>query len=195
MFFFAEFWRISLVVILFRTPRLELPEGVTPSKVGHLLCKFMHDEDSRFGLRVTNKRGDKWIAFGDGMLLNKESKGNLSLAVSAVQASVDQLFEAFLSPEKMISSSSVTDFIPFVDPNEKNNYPMFQVKEGKLLRRADLDNLSDPETVGNWWGWSTVLKLKLYKPHGSAIETHGDKMECRGCGQGLDLRLLGEDSA
>ena len=31
----------------------------------------MHDEDNKFGLRVTNKRGDKWIAYGDGMLLEK----------------------------------------------------------------------------------------------------------------------------
>ena len=180
--------------VIFRTPRLELPQQVTPSKVGHLLCKYMHDEDSRYGLRVTNKRGDKWIAYGDGMLLNDESEGNLRLAVSAVQASVDQLFEAYLSPEKIISSSSVTDFIPFVDPSDRNNYPMFLVKDGKLLRRADLDNLSDSETVGNWLGLTTLVKLKTYKPSRSAIEKYGTEIKCRGCSQGLDLRLLGEDS-
>eukprot|EP00112_Aurelia_sp_Birch-Aquarium-sp1_P021674 Seg5893.2 transcript_id=Seg5893.2/GoldUCD/mRNA.D3Y31 product="hypothetical protein" protein_id=Seg5893.2/GoldUCD/D3Y31 len=158
----------------------------------------MHDEDNKFGLRVTNKRGDKWIAYGDGMLLNNESEGNLRLAVSAVQASVDQLFEAFLSPEKMISSNSVTDFIPFVDPNEKNNYPMFQVKEGKLLRRADLNNLSDPETVGNWWGWTTVAELSSYKPGKSAIDKYIDDIEgsgCRGCGQSLDPQIAAETGA
>ena len=154
----------------------------------------MHDEDCRYGLRVTNKRGDKWIAYGDGMLLNDESEGNLRLAVSAVQASVNQLFEAFLSPEKIISSSLVTDFIPFVDPSEKNNYPMFQVKGGKLLRRADLNNLSDPETVENWWGLTTLAMLKTYKPSKSAIENYGAEIECRGCSQGLDLRLLGKGS-
>ena len=69
----------------FRTPRYELGEQVTPSKIGHLLSKFMHDEDNKYGIRVANKRGDKWIAYGDGMLLNAESHDNAEIAVEAVQ--------------------------------------------------------------------------------------------------------------
>lgn len=48
--------------------------NVTPSNVGHLLCKYMHDEDNKFGLHVTNLRGDKWISYGDGMLMKECSK-------------------------------------------------------------------------------------------------------------------------
>ena len=48
--------------------------NVTPSCIGDLLSKYMHDEDNKFGLRVTNVRGDKWIAYGDGMLLKKKDK-------------------------------------------------------------------------------------------------------------------------
>ncbi|KAL9978936.1 hypothetical protein ACROYT_G016520 [Oculina patagonica] len=51
-----------------RTPRIELRKNATPAKVGDLLSKFMHDEDGKYGLRVTNARGDKWVAYGDGML-------------------------------------------------------------------------------------------------------------------------------
>ena len=112
----------------------------------------MHDEDNNYGIRVANKRGEKWIAYGDGMLLNEESEGNIRIAVDAVQASVNQVYDAFLYHEKTVDSSVVTDYIPFVDANEKNNYPMFQVKDGKLLRRADLSNLSDPTTKSNWSG-------------------------------------------
>ena len=42
---------------IFRKPRRELAKEVTPSKAGHLLSKYMHDEDNKFGLRVTNERG------------------------------------------------------------------------------------------------------------------------------------------
>ena len=107
----------------------------------------MHNEDNNYGIRVANKRGEKWIAYGDGKLLNEESEDNISIALCAVQASVDQVYDAFLYPEKDVDSSVVTDYLPFVDPNEKNNYPMFQVKDGKLLRRADLSNLSEKQLV------------------------------------------------
>lgn len=130
----------------------------------------MHDEDNKYGLRVTNERGDKWIAYGDGMLLNRESKGNYRVAVDAVQASVNEVYNAFLHPEKPPDFSVVTDYMPFVDANEKNNYPMFQVKNGQLLRRAHLNDLSDPTTTSSWNGAATLLKLRFrYKPANPAI--------------------------
>jgi len=66
----------------------------------------MHDEDNKYGMRVTNNRGDKWIAYGDGMLLNEESESNYKFAVAAVQKSFDHVYNAFLYPEKGTSSSS-----------------------------------------------------------------------------------------
>ena len=153
----------------------------------------MHDEDNKYGIRVTNKRGDKWIAYGDGMLLNEESEGNIRIAVYAVQASVNQVYDAFLYPEKAVDSSVVANYIPFADAKEKNNYPMFQVKDGKLLRRADLNNLSDPTTKSNWSGWKTVLEARSSKPRGSAIEEYDDDdIYCRSCSQSLHPDLLTE---
>ena len=152
----------------------------------------MQDEDNNYGIRVANKGGEKWIAYGDGMLLNEESEDNIRIALYAVQASVNQVYDAFLFPEKDVDSSVVTDYIPFVDPNEKNNYPMFQVKDCKLLRRADLSNLSDPTTKRNWSGWETVLEAPSYEPRGSAIEEYDDDIDCRSCTQSLDLDLLSD---
>ena len=57
-----------------RTPRVDLAMNVTPSILGDLLCKYMHDEDNKHGLHVTNVRGDKWTSYGDGMLMEKCSK-------------------------------------------------------------------------------------------------------------------------
>ena len=43
----------------------------------------MHDENGKFGLRVTNIRGDKWIAYGDGMLHKSEAHFSVQRALSA----------------------------------------------------------------------------------------------------------------
>lgn len=110
----------------------------------------MHDEDNKHGIRVKNRKGDKWIAYGDGMLLNDESEINFKIAVDAVQKSVDHIYETFQYPNQSTGSSSVvTDYIPSVDEDEKNNYPMFRVEDGILVRRKNLENLSDPNTTNS----------------------------------------------
>lgn len=129
----------------------------------------MHDEDGKYGLRVTNARGDKWIAYGDGMLLDEKSKDNLKFVSEAVQISVDQVHGALQDPSKIPDPAAVTSLIPFVDQEEKNNYPLFQMKDGQVHRRSDISNLQDTETVTNWWGATTLAKLYRYNPHNSAI--------------------------
>lgn len=129
----------------------------------------MHDEDNKYGLNVTNKRGEKWIAYGDGRLFDEESRENYQMAVAAVQASVNHIFEAFERPHETSSSNRVTDYIPFVDPNARNNSPMFQVKDGILVRRTYLENLGDFTTTSNWFGIETVMKVCYYNPRGSVI--------------------------
>ena len=154
----------------YRVPRVELGEATTFEMDGHLLCKYMHDEDGKYGLRVTNARGDKWIAYGDGLLLEEKSKDNLELVSEAVKKSVDQVYEAYEHPTKLLDTKVVTDLIPFVDHEEKNNFPMFQVKDKKIHKRADINDLQDPKTVTDWWGLTTVVNAFLtYKPQNSAI--------------------------
>ena len=129
----------------------------------------MHDEDGKFGLRVTNNRGDKWIAYGDGYL--RKSEENFKYVVEANKKSVKQVREAYQHPNKVIDTAEVTNIIPRVDDEEKNNYPLFQVKsDGKLHRRSNINDLQDANTISNWWGLSTVTQLSVkYKPKNSAI--------------------------
>lgn len=129
----------------------------------------MHDEDNKHGLRVQNKRGDKWISYGDDMLLKEESGSNLKIAQEAVAKSSDQVYKAYKNPNQTLDPAVVTDLIPFVDQEEKNNSPLFQVKDGKLHRRSDINNLQDTETVTNWLGITTAAKLQTYNPKNSAI--------------------------
>ena len=142
----------------YRTPRVELGKETTPSNVGHLLSKCMHDEDGKFGLRVTSVRGDKWTAYGDGTLLHEKSKDNLKLVTEAVQLSVDQVYEAYRNPTKTLETTVVTDLIPFVDQEEKNTHPLFQVKDGKLCRRSSVNDLQGHRTVTSWWRATTFFQ-------------------------------------
>ena len=93
----------------------------------------------------------------------------MSLVVEAVQNSVNQIKEAYQDPNKELDPSVVTDLIPIVDAGEKNNTPLFEVKDDKIHRRADIHDLQDTNTVTNWWGSTTVVKLQRQKHHNSAI--------------------------
>ena len=130
----------------------------TPSNVGHLLSKCMHDEDGKFGLRVTNVRGDKWTSYGDGILLHEKSTDNLKLVTEAVRLSIDQVYEAYRRPTKTLETTVVTDLIPFVDQEEENTQSLFQVKDGKLCRRSSVNNLQDHRTVTSWWAATTFFQ-------------------------------------
>ena len=160
---------IFLYFFLLRTPRVELHNLVTPSKVGDYLSKFMHDEDCKYGVRVKNKKGNQWIAYGDAYLLSKGNEDNYGFANEAVQASVAQVGEAYDNPSKVIDPKPVTDIIPFVDPNAVNNMPLFVMRNGALLRRDKVKNLRDPNVKANWWGTTTVALLQGAKKTNSAL--------------------------
>ena len=118
----------------------------------------MHDEDGKFGLRVTNVRGDKWTSYGDGILLHEKSTDNLKLVTEAVRLSIDQVYEAYRRPTKTLETTVVTDLIPFVDQEEENTQSLFQVKDGKLCRRSSVNNLQDHRTVTSWWAATTFFQ-------------------------------------
>ena len=142
-----------------RTPRrglYNLP-GTFPTETG-LLAKAMHDEDNLNGLNVSNNRGDEWKAFGDGKELDDENKRNFDLAVEAVQASADEVYEAFnygialfpapaaleIAPKPIYPEDATTPPIAARDPQGKimnpNYAPMFWASQatpmGKVWRRG-----------------------------------------------------------
>jgi hypothetical protein len=116
----------------------------------------MHDEDCKYGLRVKNKRGERWTAYGDKSLNRKKNSRNYKLGVKAMQKSADQVYKAFRNPTATISSKIVTDIIPFVDPEAKNNTPLFQKKNGIWYYRSKLDLQSKKKRKlgrGVWAAW------------------------------------------
>lgn len=154
-----------------RIPRKEMAAVVTPSDLGSLVTRFMHDEDSKFGLKVRNAHGDQWRAYGDKRYFETSDADNRTQVNLTVQASADEVFAAYLSgnvpaPSTFAALQRLPDLTAVL--NLSNNFsPLFRVEGGKVLRRKDVNNLNDTATIDDWWGWSTYLLLKDYHPTGN----------------------------
>ena len=168
-----------------RTPRRELPKSTFGETNGNILVNMMHNEDNEHGLRVTSKKAQRegvayWNAYGDAMLHHTKSSKNFKFAQRAVQLGVDEVFRASQrgETEMRISDSEVFDFIPYIDPNEKNNTPMFQIINKKVCRRKELQDLQCKQRpIDNWSPVGTLSRLSWYKPQNGVIqkETKTDK--------------------
>ena len=152
-----------------RVPRKQLAGVVTPGELGSLISRFMHDEDSKFGLKVRNALGDEWHAYGDKRYFDSNDEANRAQVKRAVQASADEIFEAYVSG---ILPSPATYKAPLYVPdlNAANNpatnfSPLFKAEGDKVLRRKDVNNLNDKQWTNDWWGWSTYLLLQNYTPN------------------------------
>jgi hypothetical protein len=152
-----------------RVPRKAMAAAVTPSDLGSLITRFMHDEDSKFGLKVRNGHGEQWRAFGDKRYFEATDTDNRNQVNHAVQDSVDEVYAAYSSgnvPTTFNALQRLPDLTAAMSLT--NNFsPLFRVQGNKVLRRKDVNNLNDTATVDDWWGWSTYLLLKDYHPTGN----------------------------
>ncbi|WP_323160029.1 phospholipase [Pseudomonas fluorescens] len=152
-----------------RVPRKAMAAAVTPSDLGSLITRFMHDEDSKFGLKVCNGHGEQWRAFGDKRYFDTTDADNRNQVNQAVQDSADEVYAAYSSgnvPTTFNALQRLPDLTFVMNP--ANNFsPLFRVQDNKVLRRKDVNNLNDTATVDDWWGWSTYLLLKDYHPSGN----------------------------
>ncbi|MGY2438839.1 phospholipase [Pseudomonas sp. SDO52101_S400] len=152
-----------------RVPRKAMAAAVTPSDLGSLITRFMHDEDSKFGLKVRNARGEQWRAFGDKRFFEAADTDNRNQVNQAVQDSADEVYAAYSSgnvPTTFNALQRLPD-LTLVMSLTNNFSPLFRVQGNKVLRRKDVNNLNDTATVNDWWGWSTYLLLKDYHPTGN----------------------------
>ena len=152
-----------------RIPRKQLAAVVTPSDLGSLVTRFMHDEDSKYGLDVSNANGDQWHIYGDKRYFDSVDSANRKQVKLAVQRSVDEVFDTFQSgvvpaPSSYLALKHVPDLNAVKKP-EGNFSGLFVLDGNQVLRRSDVNNLNDTQRIDNWWGWSTYLLLKDYTPN------------------------------
>jgi hypothetical protein len=104
-----------------------------PDKLAGVLSKLLHDQDGHLttfhgaghslmvddaeGLQVLNSLEHAWHTRCDGQLFLKNSDGKTAvrLPVEAVQASVKELFEAYLSGKMPVDTYAATRLVPFPD--------------------------------------------------------------------------------
>ncbi|WP_414154836.1 phospholipase [Pseudomonas sp. BNK-43-a] len=154
-----------------RVPRKALADTVTPSDIGSLVSRFMHDEDSKYGLRVRNAEGEQWRAYGDKRYFDSVDVANRRQVGRAVQRSADEVFQAFdkgqaTSPEQYAALRLTPDLQAAEQDLVPGNFaPLYRQQGSTVQRRKNVADLNDRQYTSDWWGWSTYLLLKDYKPN------------------------------
>jgi hypothetical protein len=148
-----------------RTPRRELHQQVSlPAILKLLLANYMHDEDNKYGLEVTNPIGLTWRAFGDGHLFDENASMHRYLLNKVIQLSADSIFEAYITGT-MPKHLPEFDYIPDVSKIEQLNTsaPLFKLDDNnKVLRRAKINDRYSNEWQSHWNGLATLVELKLF---------------------------------
>ncbi|MDF0730310.1 phospholipase [Pseudomonas entomophila] len=152
-----------------RVPRKALADTVTPSDIGSLISRFMHDEDSKYGLRVRNAEGEQWRAYGDKRYFDSVDAANRRQVARAVQRSADEVFQVFVDG-RLPGDYAALRLAPDLQAAERdqvpgNFAPLYRLDGKTVLRRKDVNNLDDRQYIADWWGWSTYLLLKDYTPN------------------------------
>ena len=163
-----------------RTPKLEILKSTQFDKKGQLLCNQMHDEDNENGLRVRSKAyNSSWIAYGDKMLHHTTNSTNFKRAREAVQLGVNEVFQAseIEKPQMAINESGVFNLIPYIDPQDENNTPMFQVRaqDGKVCRRKELNDLQCKKPPIDYWTPDATLDVLNQSQRANGINHSCDK--------------------
>jgi hypothetical protein len=149
-----------------RTPRLELYNTIFPATIGSILSGFMHKEDNKQGLVVSNHRGDTWKAYGDAYYLDTRNAKNRAILQEAMQTSADEIYAAFTTGQ-LPTEDKVYPLIPDIeklvkpDNNHLNLSPLFYWDEQqKVVKRRDrLNDMNDYTWTAYWLGWETLLEL------------------------------------
>jgi hypothetical protein len=138
---------------------------------GDYLAKFVHDEDSRYGLNVENERGDRWQGYGDNRYLNSENQKNRQLCEEAVQVSIQEIYQAYQNKNGAPVYGALKLIPNLTKARDWRTNPDSRVLlyfEGdKLFERKDVNNLRDNNYVECLTGPVTVADLKIrYNPPG-----------------------------
>lgn len=146
-----------------RTPREELYHATAFGPIiGSHLAKFMHDEDSCWGLTVQNDLGRQWTAYGDKKLLDTVNTVNAGLVEQAVQTSVDEIYDAYTTgiPQPLVPLHMTPQLQPLWDWRQRTNPAALFIYDGQTVSvRSDLTNRSDYDWTSVWNGFVTERRL------------------------------------
>lgn len=153
-----------------RAPRRQLYNTVTPSDAGSYLTRCMHDEDSTWGLIVTSQLGATWRALGDKHYFDSTDTANFNLVNAAVQASADEVWQAFFTGQPVAPADFValtmiadlTDVQQYGSDSTTNTSPMFAPSGSTVVERTNLNDLDNYAWTSSWTGLGTLAWLQLH---------------------------------
>jgi Tectonin domain len=149
-----------------RTPRKELYYATTIGATGSLLSRYMHNEDSRCGLNVSNQRGEVWRAYGDDRYFDTVNNENKIRVDQAVQVSVDEIFTAFLTGVPLTDPTlylaltcipNLQEVQDYTNNVQGNTSPLFISDAAGVWPRLDYNNPADREWPHTYWTGPTLL--------------------------------------
>ncbi len=160
---------------VFSAGHVRVPRSLCGTGRPSLMCcdvlRYMHDEDSHWGLNLENRTGSvRWHAYGDKRHFDTVNLANKNLVSAAVQRSVNEVFNAFNSGDIMpVPNMGALETTPTPlgsdrDPNNEqsagNISPLFALRNSEALRRSDLNDLNDYSWTNNWSVPSTLWLLR-----------------------------------
>lgn len=148
-----------------RVPRKEMYDRTGIKMLLGELCRTMHNEDGKNGLKVTSAAGHTWTAFGDGFLRDTKSKPNADFVARAVQDSAGEVWESYVDAAKPVKNKAlllVPDFNALIKRDDLTNYPGLFTLNGKsttVERRTDMANRVRREWTDKWEPLKTYFEL------------------------------------
>lgn len=151
-----------------RTPRRQLRDLLRAwGPVTDLLAMYMHNEDCQYGVTVVNARGDQWTAYGDRYYLDDVNAQNKAYVNEAVQASVTEVYSAFVSgtlpgPTNYAALRIIPDLTVaqnYLSNNPPNPAAMFVFDGTRIQRRVHLDDASVHLWTPDWGYAETYASL------------------------------------
>lgn len=112
----------------------------------------MHNEDNKLGLTVRNKKGEEFTCWGDKQLFEPRNKRNKEIMTQGLQASVDEVYEAF---QNKTAKRPEDGYRPW-------DYAPSEVVEGKA--HAPLFVEYEP----SWWTpwkWGVKVREPFWNPY------------------------------
>ncbi len=158
-----------------RQPRREIYRTAESQFFANLCAKGMHDEESKYGVRVSSAEGGIWRAYGDKRYFDTVNIENKAMVERAVQASATEVYDAFrlgeapTDPNKYASLRFIPDLRQAQDyrNNPLKNFAAMFIWSGDKVGRRDLINRLDDYTWDFLWtAGGTVFDLKSdYHPN------------------------------
>ena len=128
------------------------------------MLQKMHEEDNALGLKVSNRKGETWKAYGDKRLFEPENSDNCSRFHNALQASADEVFECYRL-RKIVQENPGEYAVWYHTPvpnsweNFKENHSPLFTESLRIRKDISRPDCYEHEEISDWTWLGTYKRL------------------------------------